>query len=187
VTPARAEKVKLNFDDNIQYTCIMKRIALLLIFIFGFLLTQAQQKIRFFKENSDCVSKTYTLPVSVTCTFADGTKKRLMLEKIIGDSLVFEKYYNQDKIYDCSSNKILKMNFHKKGEYVLSPLTVGLVGSALAFGYISLDLLFNLKSEGAVILPVTSVLTLVGGTCSYYLIRNLPSSYKTSKWKIHEK
>ena len=66
-----------------------------------------------------------------------------MLEKIIGDSLVFEKYYNQDKIYDCSSNKILKMNFHKKGEYVLSPLTFGLVGSALAFGYISLDLLFN--------------------------------------------
>ena len=165
----------------------MKRLAFLLIFIFGFLLTQAQQKIRFFKENSDCVSKTYTLPVSVTCTFLDGSKKRLMLEKIIGDSLVFEKYYNQDKIYDCTSNKILKMNFHKKGEYVLFPLTIGVVGPTLAFGYISLNLLFNLKSEAAVILPITSLLTLVGGTCSYYLIRNLPYSYRTSKWKIHEK
>lgn len=165
----------------------MKRIALLLIFIFIFLLTNAQQQIRFFKENSDRVSKVYALPVSVTCTFIDGSKKRLMLEKIIGDSLFFEKYYNQDKIYDCSSNKILRMNFHRKGEYILFPLSFGVVGSSLAFGYISLDLLFNLKSEGAIILPITSVLTLVEGTCSYYLIRNLPFSYNTLKWKIHEK
>ena len=146
MTPARAEKAELNFDDNIQYTCMMKRIALLLIFIFGFFLTHAQQKIRFFKKNSDCVSKTYTLPVSVTCTFADGTKKRLMLEKIIGDSLVFEKYYNQDKIYDCSSIKILKMNFHKKGEYILFPLTIGVVVYTLAFGDIYGNAVVKTKS-----------------------------------------
>ncbi|MCX6186746.1 MAG: hypothetical protein NTU43_07085 [Bacteroidetes bacterium] len=92
----------------------MKTLALLLIFIFGFLLTQAQQKIVFLNKNKNS-SKAYSLPLSVTCTFNDGSEKRLILENVIGDSLVFKKFYNQSN-FDCKYSSLIKLHIHKNGE-----------------------------------------------------------------------
>ncbi len=64
---------------------------LLLISNFSF----GQQKIVFEKIDSNQFvpfTKEFTLPKSVTCTFNDDTKQRLVLESINGDSLIFKKY-----------------------------------------------------------------------------------------------
>ncbi len=164
----------------------MKRLAFLLIFIFGFLLTQAQQKIRFFKENSDCVSKTYTLPVSVTCTFADGTKKRLMLERIIGDSLVFEKYYNQEN-HDCKFNSLKKIHMHKRGEIILYTMKWAFACNTLIFGAGSIILLSNPNNGSALIIGLFSVPTaIVSYIGTSIFSKHLPRTYKTKIWNLDE-
>jgi hypothetical protein len=179
--------VEERINNNISYPCVMKRLALLLIFIFGLLLTHAQQKIRFFKEKSDRVSKTYTLPVSVTCTFLDGSKKRLMLEKIIGDSFVFKKYYNQEKVYDCKSNCIIKMTLHNKYDYVYYTLAAGTTGFTIVMDVLFIDLIKNGQLTNSDILISSLFLTAFNYIGNYFLIYKLPKTYKTSKWRIHEK
>lgn len=168
----------------------MKRMALLLIFIFGVLLTHAQQQIRFFKEKSDRVSKTYTLPVSVTCTFLDGSKKRLMLEKIIGDSLVFEKYYNQ-VTYDCTFNSIFKMRMHKRGEIVLYTLFGTFLSSTVIFataaGYLMSTPVNDpgdpSHSTGVLFIPVAAIT----GIGAVIFKNHIPRTYKTKDWELNEK
>ncbi len=189
VTPARAEKAELNFDDNIQYTCMMKRIELLLIFIFGFLLTHAQQKIVFVNKNNNN-SKSYSLPLSVTCTFKDGSKKRVILEKVIGDSLVFEKYYNQEN-NDCRFNSLKKIHLHKRGEIVLYTLFGTFLSSTVIFataaGYLMSAPVNDpgdpSHSTGVLFIPVAAI----SGIGAVIFKNHLPRTYKTKDWELNEK
>lgn len=167
----------------------MKRIALLLIFIFGFLLTHAQQQIVFENKNNNS-SKSYSLPLSVTCYFKDGSKKRVVLENVIGDSLVFEKYYNQVK-YDCTFNSIVKMRIHKRGEIVLYTLFGTFLASTAIFaavaGY-SFSAPVNDPGNpsytiGALFIPVAAV----SGIGAVIFKNHLPRTYKTKDWELNEK
>lgn len=167
----------------------MKRIALLLIFMFGFLLIHAQQQIVLVNKNNNS-SKSYSLPLSVTCTFKDGSKKRLILENVIGDSLVFEKYYNQYK-YDCKYNFIVKMRIHKRGEIVLYTLFGTFLASTVIFATVA-GYCFSAPvndpgdpsySTGALLIPVAAISGIGAVICK----NHLPRTYKTKDWELNEK
>lgn len=59
--------------------------------------------------------KFYKYPKEVKCEFTNGQKKLLILEKVIGDSLIFEKYYNQ-KNYDCVRDSVEKLDIYEKNK-----------------------------------------------------------------------
>ena len=87
----------------------------ILLFIGNFCF--GQQRIVFQKIDPNQFApftKVYSLPKSVTCTFNDGTKQRLVLESINGDSLIFRKYYNQTQSFDCVFSSLKKIKIHKK-------------------------------------------------------------------------
>lgn len=167
----------------------MKTLAFLLIFIFGFLLTQAQQKIVFVNKNNNS-SKSYSLPLSVTSTFQDGSKKRLILENIIGDSLVFEKYYNQ-VTYDCTFNSIVKMRIHKRGEIVLYTLFGTFLSSTVIFataaGYLMSTPVNDpgdpSHSTGVLFIPVAAIT----GIGAVIFKNHIARTYKTKDWELNEK
>lgn len=165
----------------------MKGLILLFLIIGVTLQTNGQRTIAFYNEAAKRNSKTYFLPVSVTCTFIDGSKKRLMLEKIIGDSLVFRKYYNEVQVYDCSVSKILKMTFHKKTDYIYYSLAAAALGFTAFLDIIIIDNYAINKLNNSDIFLVSKYLIAINCIGNYYAQADLPKSYKTSKWKIYAK
>jgi hypothetical protein len=155
----------------------------------------AQQKIVFEKNDSNLFApftKEYTLPKSVHCTFKDGTQERLVLEKVKGDSLIFQKYYNKTQNYDCVFSSLKKIKIHKNGEVTLYILFVGLTGSAVTMSYLSY-LGFNTEikdaGESAPRLMATLILFPVAITTigAVITLANFPKSYKPKKWKMYAK
>lgn len=94
----------------------MLKLVFVNIFLFGFLLCNAQQRIIFINsEDNMLIEKInfYKYPKEVSCEFTNGTKKRLILEKLVGDSLIFRKYYNQE-IFDCIKDSVKNLHIYEK-------------------------------------------------------------------------
>ena len=152
--------------------------------------THAQQKIRFCRKESSWKS-TYKLPISVTCTFKNGQKKHLILNEIKGDSLIFEKYYNQPQVYDCSYTSLKKITIHFWGDVVFIPLFFTSVAAAgVSFGLTLHG--YNSTGEGMGSSYFVSTVFGIPATLNFVIMslvfaEKLPRSYKPENWKMNEK
>lgn len=94
----------------------MLKLLFVQLFLLAFLLCNAQQRIMFLNKSEKVDSnkiKFYKYPKEVSCEFTNGTKKRLILEKLVGDSLIFRKYYNQE-IFDCIKDSVKNLHIYEK-------------------------------------------------------------------------
>ena len=172
---------------------MMNKILAVFILLFSCNFIFAQQKIVFEKIHDNFkvhLKKIYTLPKSVTCTFKDGTKQRLVLEKVKGDSLIFRKYYNQTQNFDCTLSSIKNIKIYNKDEKVLYVLfsgfaltTVSFIAAAIYNNHPPTDagdpsLFYANLFSFASIFPITGAII----TCAYF-----PKNYKLSKWKLYAK
>ena len=172
---------------------VMKYFLLIISLLFAYNFCFAQQKIVFEKIDDnfkDHLKKIYTLPKSVTCTFKNGTKQRLVLENVKGDSLIFRKYYNQKQSFDCVFSSLNAIKIYNKNEKVLYVLFNGFVVTTVSFiaaaiynnhpptdaGDPSLSYA-NLFSM-ATIFPITGAII----TAAYF-----PKNYNFNKWKLYAK
>jgi len=172
----------------------MKNILLIFILHFCINFCNAQQKIVFEQITPTFINKIkreYLLPKSVTCTFNNGTKQRLVLEKVKGDSLIFQKYYNQTQNFDCVFSSLKKIKVHRKGEnftYVLfSGFTI--FGLALtAFAVENPDFVASGAADPSgffyalIVYPI--VLTTTGAIITS---TSFPKKYYTDEWKLYVK
>jgi len=154
----------------------------------------AQQRIVFekihdnFKEH---LKYEYNLPVSVTCTFTDGTKKRLVLEKVKGDSLIFRKYYNQNENYDCVLSSVTKIRIHKYGEnflytlFGLSSISTPVITtfSIILWNSVPVEAGASDQLFGAILIPV-AVITAATAIIS---AKSLPRNFELKRWKMYAK
>lgn len=161
----------------------MKSLLFIKLFVFGFLLCNAQQKIMFLEKGNqqEIGNSIYTLPTAVTCTFGNKVKRDLVLEKVQGDSFYFEQYYNQEANYDCLIKSVGKIKFHKKSEKFLYFFYGGFWASSVFFSFVSL---VAYKSEPALsifIIPFTALNFVMVSAIG----EKLPKSYIIQNWKLH--
>ena len=171
----------------------MNKVVAFFILLLSLNLCFAQQKIVFEKVDANQFSpfkKEYTLPKSVTCTFKNGTKQRLVLEKVKGDSLIFQKYYNQPQNFDCVFSSLEKIKIHKKDEEVLYVLFSGFALTTASF--ITIAILDNHPPVDAGdpslgLAYLFSMATIFPITGAIITASSFPKNYKISKWKLYAK
>ena len=152
----------------------------------------AQQQIMFNKIIDPTyypVTKQYTLPQSVTCFFKDGSKKRMMLEHVNGDTLFFIKFYNQTG-NACLYSSLRKMKIHKKGEVFLGVLCAGFSGTAIFF--VTIAIMSNHPPTDAgdpslAISHLAAIASTIPITGAIITAAALPKHYDPQKWKLYAK
>lgn len=151
------------------------------------LLCNAQQKL-FIEKISNGKTKAYKLPKEVTCVFTDGRKYLLTLERIKGDTLVFEKEFQQTQNFECKFSDLIKIKFHKNGEEVLYTLTVASTAStvALIVGFFVAINQYKQPNENGgfpafLLLPPLALIT---GSISALFYSTLPKSYNYTEYTI---
>ncbi len=165
----------------------------ILLFICNF--SFAQQMIVFEQTIPNFINqikREYTLPKSVTCTFKNGTKHRLVLERINGDSLIFRKYYNQTQNYDCVFSSLKKIKIHKKKEnalYVLCPI---LASASIFLAYTSNYLILRGNLDiGDPSLSMTYdfliPLSIISGVSAIIISTSFPKKYNPHNRKLYAK
>ena len=171
----------------------MNKIVAFFILLFICNICFAQEKIVFEQQQAtfiEPVKRVYTLPKSVTCTFNDGTKQRLVLERINGDSLIFQKYYNQTQNYDCIYSALQKIKIHKKGEMFLYTLLAGFTGTTIFFLTVANILDHPQTDVGdpsklfAVVFRIASILPISGAVIT---VASFPKKYNPHDWKLYAK
>lgn len=162
---------------------MLYKISLVLILL-STLNVKGQQRIFFIeKEKTEKKVAIYKLPQHVTCTFNNGEKQSLVLEKVIGDTLIFEplQYSSEHPTYLFSNFK--KVYFHKKGEVLLGLTTLGFAGvSVVSVAGIFTAVIVGDSYAGLVVL-VLSPFALISGTIAGLLYTTLPKSYNS---KTHD-
>jgi len=132
----------------------------------------------------------YKLPQHVTCTFKNGEKQSLVLEKVIGDTLIFEKIQYSTVNPTHQFHDIQKILFHKKGEEVLYTLNIGFAGlSAFSLVCFFEGAAYEEPTEGAGI-PVSILflpIALITGVISGLLYTTLPKYYTSTNYQIYIK
>lgn len=161
----------------------MKILLFIKLFLFGFLLSNAQQKIMFLEKGNQQEIRNiiYTLPIAVTCTFGNSIKRDLVLEKVQGDSFYFEKYYNQEANYDCLIKSVGKIKFHKKNEELFYIIDGALITSASFLSFVTFVGLFNYPPIAFVLGPIAALNIVIVVAIS----KKLPKSYIIQNWKLH--
>jgi len=161
----------------------MKILLFIKLFVFGFLLCNAQQKIMFLEKGNqqEIEGIVYTLPISVTCTFGHGVKKQLVLTKVQGDSFYFEKYYNQASNFNCSIKSVGKIKFHKKSENFLYFMRGSLIASSVFFTAVTIGVFMESPPYVLFIAPFTALNFVVSSAIG----KKLPKSYIIQNWKLH--
>ena len=161
----------------------MKILLFIKLFVFGFLLCNAQQKIMFLEKGNqqEIGGIVYTLPVSVTCTFGHGLKRQLVLYKVQGDSFYFEQYYNQEANYNCLIKSVGKIKFHKKNEELLYLIDGALITSASFLTFGTFVGLFNYPPIAFVLGPIAALNIVIVVAIG----KKLPKSYIIQNWKLH--
>ena len=161
----------------------MKILLFIKLFVFGFLLCNAQQKIMFLEKGNqqEIRNSIYTLPTAVTCTFGNKVKRDLVLEKVQGDSFYFEQYYNQEANYDCLIKSVGKIKFHKKSENFLYFIDGAFIASASFLTFGTLVTMFNYPPIAFVFGPIAALNIVIVVAIS----KKLPKSYIIQNWKIH--
>lgn len=175
-------------STTLIYKMMLHKIFFLLI-VLCTLNAKSQHRIFFVnKENPEKKVAIYKLPQHVTCTFSNGEKQSLVLEKVIGDTLIFEpfQYSSEHPTYLFSNLK--KVYFHKKGEHVLKIITLGFAGVSVAtvVGFFVAANQLRQSSEnggdiGILFLPPFALIT---GTIAGLVYTTLPKSYKSKNYQI---
>jgi hypothetical protein len=152
---------------------------------------EAQQQIFFINpKNPSKKLAVYKLPQHVTCTFKNGEKQSLVLEKVIGDTLIFEKMQYSKVNPTHQFHDIQKILFHKKGEEVLYTLTIGFAGlSAFSLVCFFVEAATFEATDGGgfpehILLPPIALIT---GVISGLLYTTLPKYYTSSNYQIYIK
>lgn len=166
------------------------RFALVFCYILFSIVAIAQQRIVFeLKDGSK--AKEYRLPKSVTCTFNDGTKQRLVLEAVNGDSLIFRKYYNQQQNFDCIYSSLKKIRVHKSSDVLLYSTFITCSGTAILMIVSAFYLSSGVQNDAgdpslgiASFLISASVLPITGAIITGF---KLPPKFKTEKWTLYAK
>ncbi len=160
----------------------MKNILLIFILLFISNFCFAQQKIVF--ENQTTISsRSFTLPISVTCFFKDNSQQDLLLESVHGDSLIFKKYYNLPQNFDCKYSSLEKIKIHKNAERASAVLCAFLAISAIITIPASIVFLANGNAAATTTVPISIVSTL--GTIALVSIPN--NDFETNEWRIYAK
>lgn len=171
-------------STTLNYKIMLHKTFFLLI-VLSTLSAKSQQRIFFIdKENTEKKVAIYKLPQHVTCTFSNGEKQSLILEKVIGDTLIFEpfQYSSENPTYLFSNLK--KVYFHKKGEHVLKIITLGFAGvSAISVVGVFSSLIQRDEYAGIAIL-VLSPFALITGTIAGLVYTTLPKSYNSKTHQI---
>jgi hypothetical protein len=175
-------------STTLIYKMMLYKIFFVLIVLYT-LNAKSQQRIFFInKENPEKKVAIYKLLQHVTCTFNNGEKQSLVLEKVIGDTLIFEpfQYSSEHPTYLFSNLK--KVYFHKKGEHVLKIITLGFAGVSLTslVGFFIAANQLRQSSEnggdiGILFLPPFALIT---GTIAGLVYTTLPKSYKSKNHQI---
>lgn len=169
----------------------MKKLSFLFIFSFVVLLSNAQQRL-LIEKISNGETKTVVLPAVAYVKFKNGAHKKLLLEKLVSDSLIFKKYYNQSQNYDCTLGDISAINFPKKGDASIRFSFFFFTYMAVQFTPLTIAGFFHQSTDAGD--PTQSMAILLGiplSTISIItsaaLINKLPKKYKTKKWRIYVK
>jgi hypothetical protein len=175
-------------STTLIYKMMLHKIFFLLIVLCAFN-AKSQQRIFFInKENPEKKVAIYKLPQHVTCTFSNGEKQSLVLEKVIGDTLIFEpfQYSSEHPTYLFSNLK--KVYFHKKGEHVLKIITLGFAGVSVTslVGFFIAANQYEPPTENGgfpafILLPPFALIT---GTVAGLVYTTLPKSYKSKNYQI---
>ena len=149
----------------------------------------AQQTI-LFRTIDESGSKKYTLPNKVTCTFANGEKKQLVLTQVKGDSLIFERYYNQQQNYNCTYSSLKGIRFHKKGEAIIYTLFgASLVALPLSVIVLSDSFVHQSTEAGDPTVLMERIIGLpmlvIGGSTALICGGMMPKKFKPGKWTLH--
>ncbi|MFZ4797446.1 MAG: hypothetical protein ACOYMA_08115 [Bacteroidia bacterium] len=166
-----------------------KTIGLLLLALFS-LLCNAQQKIAFI-ENKTFKEVNYTLPQKVELVDNNGHYKRLVLEKVVGDSLFFSDLKLKDVFYSCYYYDLKHIQFHKKNEALNQFFTVSFAASAGYFG------LLSVMSLGAIALKVpqedgilyimagfSTPVAILSGIISHACNKHRSKPFRSHKWRL---
>jgi hypothetical protein len=165
----------------------MLKFILLSIISFVVLFCNAQQKI-VFEKRFNLKTKTYKLPKEVTCVFVNGRKSLLTLVQVKGDTLIFEKGYQQTKNFECTFNDLKKIKFHKNGEevlYTLTATTTAITGICIAGFFVAISQYKQPNENGGfpafILLPPLALIT---GSISALFYSTLPKSYNYIDYTI---
>lgn len=169
----------------------MKKIYFLFIFSIVALLCNAQQKL-FIEKISNGKIKSVVLPAEVYIQFKNGAYEKLLLQKIVGDSLFFKKYYNQPQNYDCTLGDVSFVYFSKKSDALVQTAATFFTGMALFITPLTIGGFFHKSTDAgdptllmAIILGIPmSAISIIS---SAVLIRKLPKNFNTRKWRIYVK
>jgi hypothetical protein len=169
----------------------MKKLSLVFIFSFVVLLCNAQQKL-FIEKISNGKIKSVVLPAEVYIEFKNGGYEKLLLQKIVGDSLFFKKYYNQPQNYDCTIGEVSHIYFPKKSDELVQTTATFFTGMALFITPLTIVGFFPSHSDDggssltmAIILGIPmSAISIISSAA---LIRKLPKNFNTRKWRIYVK
>jgi len=169
----------------------MKKLSLVFIFSFVVLLCNAQQKL-FIEKISNGKIKSVVLPAEVYIQFRNGAYEKLLLQKIVGDSLFFKKYYNQSQNYDCTLGDVAFIYFSKKSDALVQTAATFFTGMALFITPLTIGGFFHESTDAgdptllmAIILGIPmSAISIISSAA---LTRKLPKNFNTKKWRIYVK
>ena len=169
----------------------MKKLYFLFIFSIVAFLCNAQQKL-FIEKISNGKIKSVVLPAEVYIQFKNGAYDKLLLQKIVGDSLFFKKYYNQPQNYDCTIGEVSHIYFSKKSDALVQTAATFFTGMALFITPLTIAGFFHESTDAgdptldiAIILGIPmSAISIISSAA---LIRKLPKNFNTRKWRIYVK
>lgn len=171
-------------STTLIYKIMLHKIFFVLI-VLSTLNVKSQQHI-FFVNKEEPYDKVaiYKLPQHVTCTFNNGEKQSLVLEKVIGDTLIFEPFQYSSKHPTYLFSNFKKVYFHKKGENVLKVITLGFAGVSAISVVGVFSSIIQRDEYAAVAILVLSPFALITGTIAGLVYTTLPKSYNSKTHQI---
>ena len=155
------------------------------LIVLSTLSVKSQQHI-FFVNKEEPYDKVaiYKLPQHVTCTFNNGEKQSLVLEKVIGETLIFEPFQYSSEHPTYLFNNFKKVYFHKKGEYVLKLVTLGFAGVSVTSVISIFATVIHGDNYAAITLLILPPFALITGTIAGLFYTTLPKSYNSKTHQI---
>jgi hypothetical protein len=171
-------------SNTLIYKMMLNKIFFLLI-VLCTLSVKSQQRI-FFVNKEEPYDKVaiYKLPQHVTCTFNNGEKQSLVLEKVNADTLIFEPFQYSSEHPTYLFNNFKKVYFHKKGENVLKVITLGFAGVSAISVVGVFSSIIQRDKYAAVAILVLSPFALITGTIAGLFYTTLPKSYNSKTHQI---
>lgn len=171
-----------------EFLLIIKQAFIVLCVTFCSMNCLAQQRIIMYdKSESGQLNKahSFTLPISVTCKFKNGNRRQLVIEKIIGDSFIFQQKENMLDINNCIYNDIQHIVFHADGYHLRNVLAITTTVMTAFTNTFTLYYMAN-KSEvndGNPYLQIVIIpLDFVVNGLNILALNNLPTRYTTNRY-----